>query len=165
MNSLDSCTTLFYDATSATAADRSLRLLTDVGSYDGNLSDGETVIEPDSVGVADVSISILNGETKFESTADVDADSVADDRPFSASAPGLGNEGSVVIEFNLLDPQLPYPLDFLSYDWRTPGELDDETADGIYTDNPRSRIEFGSYRGHDRVINWQEIYIGPSGGI
>ena len=68
----------------------------------------------------------------------------------------------MIVEFNLSDPQLPYLLDFLSYDWRTPGELDDETEDGIYTDNPRSRLEFGSYRGHDRVINWQEIYIGPT---
>jgi hypothetical protein len=164
VNTLDSCTTLFYDATSGNAADRSLRLLTDVGSFEVNLSSGETVIEPDSVGVADVVVSILNGETKFASTADVDGDSQADDRPFSASAPGLGNEGSAIVEFNLLDPQLPYLLDFLSYDWRTSGELEDETQDGDYTDNPRSRVEFGSYRGHDRVINWQEIYIGPTLG-
>jgi hypothetical protein len=41
--------------------------------------------------------------------------------------------------------------------------LYDETPEGAnYNDNPRAIIEFGSYRGHDRVINWQEIYTGPS---
>ncbi len=164
LNSLDSCTTLFYDATSANALDRSVRFLTAAGSYEEELSDGDSVIEPASVGVADVSVSILNGKTGFVSSVDADMDSQADDRPFSASPAGLGNEGSVVVEFNLTDPQLPYSLEFLSYDWRTAGELENDTMDGIYSDNPRSRLEFGSYRGHDRVINWQEIYIGPASG-
>ncbi len=159
LNNIDNCTTLFYDATSAAANARSLRLLTDAGSFEGNLADGETIIEPDSVGVADVAVSIFNGQTGFIASQ---MGAIGNDRPFVASPPGVGNEGSAVIEFDLFDAQLPYPLDFLSYDWRTPGELDDDTQDGIYTDNPRSRIEFGSYRGHDRVINWQEIYIGPT---
>lgn len=159
----DNCTVLFFDATTAGAANRSLRFLTDAGSYEGNLSDGDSVIESDAVDApVDVRVSIKDGQTALTSSADVDGDLRPDDRPFDASASGLGNEGSVVIEFNLTNPQLPYPLDFLSYDWRTAGELDDETLDGIYTDNPRSRLEFGSYRGHDRVINWQEIYIGPN---
>ena len=41
----------------------------------------------------------------------------------------------------------------------------DETNDpdgAIYTDNPRGILEFGSFRGHDRVFNWQEIYNSPS---
>ena len=79
------------------------------------------------------------------------------DRPLETTAPGEGNEGSVVIEFDLDHGSLPFSLDFLSYDWRTPGELEDDTQDGDFSDNPRSRLEFGSYRAHDRVINWQEI--------
>lgn len=169
VNTDDNCTVLFYDATTAAAANRSLFFRTDtnadpdLSSYQDNLSNGDTVIESDAVvGATDVTVSIKDGETGLTSTADVDMDDQPDDRPFEASAPGLGNEGSVVIEFNLTDPDLPYPLDFLSYDWRTTGELEDDNQDGVYTDNPRSRLEFGSYRGHDRVINWQEIYIGPN---
>ena len=79
----------------------------------------------------------------------------------------MGNQGRVRIEFNLNDANLPFALDFLRYDWRGGvGEADifDEVPEGTnYNDNPRATVEFGSYRGHDRVINWQEIYIGPSG--
>ena len=77
--------------------------------------------------------------------------------------------GSVILELDL-----DGIFDFLKYDWRggvpEPGATaldilyDDvpEEASGEYNDNPRAIIEFGSYRGHDRVINWQEIYIGPT---
>ena len=72
----------------------------------------------------------------------------------------------MLVEFDLDDPGLPTPLDFLTYDWRGgAGEADDydEVPEGVdYDDNPRGVVEFGSYRGHDRVINWQEIYIGPT---
>ncbi len=164
LNTDDSCTTLTYDAAGAgTPASRSVRLLTDVGSYEDNLSDGDVAIEqPSLTAGTNKVISIFGGKTGLASQIDANGDGQIDDSPFEATPPGLGNEGSVIVEFNLSDPQLPYLLDFLSYDWRTPGELNDDTADGIYTDNPRSRLEFGSYRGHDRVINWQEIYIGPT---
>lgn len=168
VNTDDSCTVIFHDGGGVGAvADRSVRFLTDAGSYEDNLADGETYVEATADAMdpaqtsSNITISILGGETSSASSADVNMDDRPDDRPLDASAPGLGNEGSVVIEFNLTDPQLPYPLDFLSYDWRTAGELEDDTQDAIYTDNPRSRLEFGSYRGHDRVINWREIYIGP----
>jgi hypothetical protein len=65
------------------------------------------------------------------------------------------------VEFDLDNPDLPFSLDFLSYDWRGVGETEDINEDGDYDDNPRGLIQFGSYRGHDRVINWQEIYIAP----
>ena len=48
-------------------------------------------------------------------------------------------------------------------------ELDDsqdakliEVPDGAnYTDNPRALIEFGSYRSHDRILSWRELYVMP----
>ena len=70
-----------------------------------------------------------------------------------------------MIEFNLDSPTLPFSLEFLGYDLRGGGGADDydEIPDGaIYTDNPRGILEFGSFRGHDRVFNWQEIYNSPS---
>ena len=75
-----------------------------------------------------------------------------------------GLEGSVWVEFDLNDPGLPYPLNLLSYDWRSTVAIDvlDEIEDGNYVNNPCCQINFGSYRGHDRVINWQGIYIGPT---
>ena len=138
------------------------------GALDGdsdNQDDGETVIENDAViADSDIVISISGGLTGEASGVDVNADNVNDDRPLITSAPGEGFEGSVLVEFDLNDGTLPYPLDFLSYDWRSTVEIDvlDEIEDGSYVNNPRGQINFGSYRGHDRVINWQEIYIGPT---
>ena len=75
------------------------------------------------------------------------------------------------MEFDLTSGLLPSALDFLKYDWRggTDSSLFDEVPEdllpatptgNVYNDNPRALIEFGSYRGHDRIINWQEIYLG-----
>ena len=106
-------------------------------------------------------MSIRRGQTA--SAVDADVDGINEDRPFFSSAPWEGLEGSVLIEFDLNHASLPYSLDFLSYDWRSNPELDvlEEVEDGNYDNNPRGQLNFGSYRGHDRVINWQEIYIGP----
>lgn len=162
----DSSTTLFYDATTADPALRSLFYVP--GSYQDNLNDLETVVESEAVlaATSDVVVSLFQGRTGLTSETDSDGDFQNDDRPFTSSVPGEGNEGRALIEFNLSDPQLPYSLNFLRYDWRGgAGEADiyDEVPEGAnYNDNPRAVVEFGSYRGHDRVINWQEIYIGPS---
>jgi hypothetical protein len=83
------------------------------------------------------------------------------DTPFYASAPGENYDGTAIVEFNLTDSSLPFPLDFLSWDWRGAGETEDVNADGNYSDNPRGQVGFGSFRGHDRVLNWQEIYTSP----
>lgn len=58
--------------------------------------------------------------------------------PLVLAAPGEGNTGSVQVEY-------PVPL-YWQYDF------DD---DGV-EENPKSTATFGVYRGHDRVIYWQE---------
>ena len=68
----------------------------------------------------------------------------------TATAPGEGNSGTVDIELDLDALGLP----FLRYSW--PHEGND------YDDNPRARLEFGVFRNHDRLINWQEVYNGAT---
>lgn len=110
-------------------------------------------------------INLFEGVTNRQEDGDGD-DANDPDRPIITSAPDpladLGITGRVLIELDLSNGTLDTPLDFLSYDWRgDAGEVDDydEIPDNDYGDNPRGVVEFGSYRGHDRVINWQEIYI------
>jgi hypothetical protein len=134
------------------------------GDSDGQ-DDGETVIESAAVIAGSIITTSMSGGLTGESSGvDVNTDNVDDDRPLITSAPCEGFEGSVLVEFNLFDPDLPYPLDFLSYDWRSTVETDvlSDIEDGNYVNNPRGQINVGSYRGHDKVINWQEIYKGPT---
>jgi hypothetical protein len=80
------------------------------------------------------------------------------DTPLYLTAPGAGNEGGVLIELDLD----ALGLGFLKYDWRDNSETEDVKADpDVYstTDNPRSLVEFGVYRGSSRIINWQELFI------
>ncbi|MEQ8315142.1 MAG: hypothetical protein RL839_06740 [Gammaproteobacteria bacterium] len=154
----DSCTSFLYDISAPSPA---LEFV--VSSYEAPLADGDIDIE--SGEVVDVEINLYEGVTNRQQDGDGD-DANDPDRPFIISAPDpladQGNTGRVMIEFDLDNPTLDTPLDFLSYDWRgDPGEVDDydEIPDGDYSDNPRGVIEFGSWRGHDRVINWQELYI------
>lgn len=167
-NTLDNCTVLSYNASEDDATMRSTFYVDDSweGALDGNANgqdDGETVIENAAVVAdSDIVVSISGGRTGEVSGVDVNADNQDDDRPLRTSAPGEGLEGSVLIEFDLSHGSLSYPLDFLAYDWRTPGDVLEETEDGNYVNNPRGQANFGLYRGHDRVINWQEIYIGPT---
>ena len=156
------------DGSADTGANRVLKYLT--GTFTENLVEdandvvepGESFIEVDAVnGSSDVIISIFEGQTQQRSGVDGDANDEQDDIALFTSAPGEGFEGTATVEFDLSDVSLPFSLDFLSYDWRGVGETEDVNEDADYSDNPRSRVEFGSYRGHDRVINWQEIYIGP----
>ena len=153
-NTDDSCTAFEYDITTPA--------LTYIAtSYEAPLADGDTTIELGEI--TDVTVTVFEGQTNRLADGDND-DSNDADRPFITSTPLADATGRVMVEFNLNAASLPTPLGFLSYDWRgDPGEIDDydEIPDGSYTDSPRGVIEFGSYRGHDRVINWQEIYIGP----
>ncbi len=74
--------------------------------------------------------------------------SVSDD-PLETSAPGEGNTGIVNLELDL-SAATGLDMEYLQFEW------DDAGAD--YNENPQGQIEFGQYRMHDRIINWQEIY-------
>ncbi|MFN3164575.1 MAG: DUF6701 domain-containing protein, partial [Pseudohongiellaceae bacterium] len=168
VNTDDSSTTLFYDASEDVSANRTLGYVsgtfTDnlVEDLDDSLDAGETFIEFSAIGAdTDVVISIFEGRTQLRSSVDTDSDGLLDDAPFVTSAPGENNDGLAKVEFDLDDASLPFSLDFLSFDWRGVGEIEDVNPDGDYDDNPRGTVQFGSFRGHDRVINWQEIYIRP----
>lgn len=60
------------------------------------------------------------------------------------SAPGIGNIGSFVIDTDMAN----YP--WLRFDWNQNNDTADDTL------QPSATINFGSYRGHDRVIYWRE---------
>ncbi len=59
------------------------------------------------------------------------------------SAPGAGNMGEIEVNVDLN----LYP--WLRYDWNQDGDFSDAVL-------PAAKFTFGSYRGHDRVIYWQE---------
>jgi len=160
LNTDDSSTTLSYDGSEGTGDNRVLKYLS--GTFTENLVEdtddvvdpGESFIELAAVnGSTDVIISIFEGQTQQRSGVDGDVNDEQDDIALFTSAPGEGFEGTAIVEFDLGDVPLPFSLDFLSYDWRGVGETEDVNEDGDYSDNPRSRAEFGSYRWHDRVIN------------
>ena len=62
------------------------------------------------------------------------------DNAITVNRPGAGNAGDVTVQINVDD--------WLSFDWDT-GTLGDE--------NPGTQINFGLYRGHDRIIYWREV--------
>lgn len=74
--------------------------------------------------------------------------SVSDD-PLETSAPGEGNTGIVNLELDL-SAATGLDMEYLQFEW-------DDAGDD-YNENPQGQIEFGQYRMHDRIINWQEIY-------
>ena len=154
VNTDDSCTAIVHTAATS-QLDFVPGTFEDFGGPD-TFEDDDTSVENGG----DTTLTIFEGQTlRLE---DGDTDSTNDsDRPFFTTAPVNEETGRVLVEFDLSQSG----LDFLEYDWRGGvGELDDydEVPEGTnYDDNPRGIIEFGSYRGHDRVINWQEIYIGP----
>ncbi|MCH2356121.1 MAG: hypothetical protein MK319_05500 [Pseudomonadales bacterium] len=138
------------------------------------LADGDSAI---GQGAGLTNITLFGGQTGRSEDGDGD-DENDSDRPFIASAPSDVTIppadvpiGSVLVEFDLGSGLLPAALNFLKYDWRggAGGSLFDEVPEDllpamptgdVYNDNPRALIEFGSYSGHDRVINWQEMYLG-----
>ncbi len=109
------------------------------GTYTGDLNAGETTLTtPDTV-------TFLNGQTQgFENVP------TPSDSPLETSAPGEGNGGTVNITLDLNAAGLSY----LGFEW--------DDADDDYNEDPTGQIEFGQYRMHDRIINWQEIYNRPS---
>ncbi|MCR8923055.1 hypothetical protein NO559_09750 [Dasania sp. GY-MA-18] len=60
-------------------------------------------------------------------------------KPIIITRPGSGKTGSLDITVTVDS--------WLQYDW---------DSDGTFTDNPSTRVTFGSYRGHDKIIYWRE---------
>lgn len=109
------------------------------GTYTGDLDSGETtIVTPESPAFNN---GLVNGTESATNPTDA---------PMTATAPGEGNSGSVDVELDLDALGLP----FLRYRW--PHEGND------YDENPRARLEFGVFRNHDRLINWQEVYNGAT---
>ena len=70
---------------------------------------------------------------------------VGGDAGLSFSAPGAGNTGQFNIDIDLSN----YP--WLRFDWNQDSLHDDAAL-------PSAEISFGSYRGHDRIIYWHEVF-------
>ncbi|MFT5083243.1 MAG: MSHA biogenesis protein MshQ [Lentisphaeria bacterium] len=69
---------------------------------------------------------------------------IGGDAQLDFSAPGLGNSGRFDVDLNT------YP--WLRYDWNQNGNFADDVT------LPSLEVEFGRYRGHDRVIYWHEVF-------
>ena len=91
-----------------------------LGAYTGNLADGDTVPVGPVVATAYV--------------AGVE-DSLA---PPLLSAPGLGNDGTVLVSWTVDG--------WLEFDWL-----------GLGATGPSAPASFGYVRGHDRIVYWQEV--------
>ncbi|MDO8273714.1 MAG: hypothetical protein Q7U82_17610, partial [Gammaproteobacteria bacterium] len=91
---------------------------------------------------------IITAGTTTVYTGQTQGVSVSDD-PLETSAPGEGNAGIVNLELDL-SAATGLDMEYLQFEW-------DDAGDD-YNENPQGQIEFGQYRMHDRIINWQEIY-------
>lgn len=160
LNTDDSCTTVTFSVASpplAFVADS----FKAPASASNPLGAGDTEIE---AGVtSDFTITLAGGMTGDTNIVTSGSDP---DRPFLASAPSGGEVGSAIVELNLSYSSATDPVSFLTYDWRGGTTATDpyaqEVPDGAnYTDNPRAIIEFGSYRSHDRILSWRELYVMP----
>ena len=150
MNDADSCTAIGLTFPAA-QLDFVAGSYEDYGGPD-TFDAGDTLIENGD----DATVTVFQGRTARLADGDADEDNDTD-RPLFTTAPLNEETGRVLVELDLSIISLP----FLQYDWRTAGEVYDEEPEGAnYDDNPRGIIEFGSYRGHDRVLNWKEIYVG-----
>lgn len=83
--------------------------------------------------------------TFFSFTPGVSLSFTGGDAGLVFSAPGAGNMGNFDLDIDLTS----YP--WLRSDWNNDGDAANDTA------VPSAEISFGRYRGHDRVIYWNEI--------
>ncbi len=104
-----------------------------------------------------------------------DATSASRNTPFYIPSPfesdaAVVETGSVLLEFDLqtdvnIDPGVSDTLvdyGYLRFDWRDQNAgyyADEESGVDAAEDNPRGIVDFGTFQGHNRVINWQEILL------
>ncbi len=112
INSEDSCTTYINSDASF-----------DLVSYTDQLNNGETAITNPTVAT-----NIINGQSAIGSGLEF-------------SAPGDGNYGSVIINYDVTSQP------WLQFDWDADNSVD----------TPSATLNFGYYRGSDRVIYWKEV--------
>lgn len=110
-------------------------LLSDITYPDGTIDDS---------GNRTVSIGSSNTTGNYGQLSLSTVQFVEGDAEHSFSPPGSGNTGNFSVDLNLSN------IPWLSYDW---------DGDGIYTDSamPTAQYQFGVYRGHDRILYWQEV--------
>lgn len=65
---------------------------------------------------------------------------------FTLSAPGVGKEGSLVLEYNLTTGGADLP--WLQFDW---------DGDGVADNNPTAKATFGIFKGNPRLIYMREL--------
>ncbi|OUS06745.1 hypothetical protein A9Q81_02355 [Gammaproteobacteria bacterium 42_54_T18] len=135
VNGLDDCTAALTDA------NFDLNVIDDDAVDD----DGDSATDNPAPGDID-GIVIDSSSTTGTIANDPFDDGVAG---FSFSAPGAGS--TAAIEVQLLDSANDYP--WLLYNW----DAVDQLSDGdMFDDLPSSTATFGRFRGHDRILYWQE---------
>jgi MSHA biogenesis protein MshQ len=118
--------------------------------YDGtsfilNTDDNCTALFDTAPPLSPVALSWTDNLSAGETTASLSSGATmsAGLGTFSFSAAGLGNEGSVIYQYDT-GTYLPWL-----------NTENDDDAD--YADNPFGKITFGQFRGNDRMIYWREV--------
>jgi len=99
----------------------------------GSVSLDHSAYSGDNLASGETTVNAPGASTKFSSGVS------STSTPLSLSAPGVGKEGRVVVIYSAAD--------WLKFDWKGSGD-----------ENPQGQAIFGGYRGHDRVIYWQEEF-------
>ena len=118
--------------------------------FEENSDDGCTAITPAMIsidpagasgdGILDIEIG--DGDGDPDTSLSYDQPFTAGSGNFEYSPPGAGDTGSLAMELDLTT------LPWLQYDW---------DGDGTAENPPQRIVIFGQYRGHDRIIYWEEV--------
>ncbi|PCK09956.1 MAG: hypothetical protein COA42_01475 [Alteromonadaceae bacterium] len=128
-----------------------------VSEYIDNLSDSCTVIAASDISFDDPpnplstdanrTVAVGGGTSTGTFISLIPATSISfvgGDAGLSFSAPGNGNTGNFPIDVNLTN------YAWLRFDWDGNNNFNDDTA------LPSAEVDFGHFRGHDRIIYWRE---------
>jgi MSHA biogenesis protein MshQ len=120
-----------------------------------NIDDSCTIIAQADIGYPDGAISAVSNRTVTVGAGTTTGTYANDSGGFihftagsagqAFSAPGAGNAGSFEVDVNLSSRA------WLRFDWDNNGTYNDVAL-------PTAEYSFGSYRGHDRIIFWQEVF-------